>query len=1199
MLRRDEGMITITPLAGPSARMIRAEGDGAADGTPAPLTDGEASALVISSTGEAHPSSPTAADAQRELDTTDGRPSKEPAKISAYLLQIDDIRVLVDCGSTEDFLFPSDGAGPTSIAKDKAKAKGGNAKNGADVMDTDANEEEGEQEQPQPQLTELTGPLDEILERIAPTIDLLLLSHSTLSHLGLYAYARARLGLRCPVFATLPVQAMGKLTVLECTEALRAELDVEAENKRAADAAAATAAAAGDSGPSTGAGANGAGDKVPPKAGAIATAVLTAGTTAPSVLQQLEDDERARGEAKAVLERALGTDVGRKRERCIPSTAEIEEAFDAITTVRYLQPTHLVEGKLVGMSLTAYSAGHSLGGTVWKIRSPLSGTILLALEYNHNRERHLDGTALLASSGAASNAVGALAGASAGGSTGGVLDAVRRADVLVTDISRGLVTNAKRKDKDAALLSLIDRTLKAGNSLFFPVDPSARLLELLILFDQHWAYAYASTAPSTNAQANPNANPPKFPLCLVSKTGKEMLQRARTFLEWMTREGAGSPAAIAAAQAAAEEKERAERRGGQNQRRWGQQRDRAGPLEFRYLRVFASIEAMDEVIPANTPKVVLAVPPSLTHGPSRRLVQRFAERENDVIVLTHRGEPESLARWLWNQWEDRGEGLGKAGRDGWRKGRVGAEVGLEGVTYRLELLSEVPLVGDELKLYQDAHRASLEKTAQQRALQARQRRTLEADEDDSDSDSDSGSDDDGGDFGEIATAGVRGGGFAEPGSTSRKRAHAVAFGDATHDRGRGTAAMDAQHDGDGVSTTLSFDIYLKGNASRAAGGFFGTKANLGAGGEDGRSVRFRMFPFVERKRRVDAFGEVVDVGRWLNKQRAEMERQAGPQARAPETEEQIKERKMIAERERARLAPPTKFSSETVEVAFKCKLAFIDMEGLNDGKAHKLLIPQLFPRRLVLVNGDEPTRRDMLDSMRAVKGFTKEITAPTKGVTVRIGEHTHSFTVNLGDGILQALKMSRFEDYEMAHVTARVALSADSALPTLEVIGPHGVVPISEVVGSAEGGKTDADADGSKKEEAEPGPSKQQLNNHEEVGDAVVEHKPMISKAMFASMPTRTLQPTLFVGDLRLSVLKSILAREYRIPAEFAGEGMLVCGTPAVGASRGASAASGERPTVTVQKEGEGRVVLEGNVGPAYYAVRRAVFGLHAQVSDS
>ena len=56
----------------------------------------------------------------------------------------------------------------------------------------------------------------------------------------------------------------------------------------------------------------------------------------------------------------------------------------------------LTPGKCAGLILTAYSAGHSLGGTVWKLRSPTAGTIIMALDWNHNRERHLEATALLA-----------------------------------------------------------------------------------------------------------------------------------------------------------------------------------------------------------------------------------------------------------------------------------------------------------------------------------------------------------------------------------------------------------------------------------------------------------------------------------------------------------------------------------------------------------------------------------------------------------------------------------------------------------------------------------------------------------------------------------------------------------------------------------------------------------------------------------
>lgn len=54
----------------------------------------------------------------------------------------------------------------------------------------------------------------------------------------------------------------------------------------------------------------------------------------------------------------------------------------------------------------------------------------------------------------------------------------------------------------------------------------------------------------------------------------------------------------------------------------------------------------------------------------------------------------------------------------------------------------------------------------------------------------------------------------------------------------------------------SFDIYIKGHATKTST-FFKT-TDIGA-------PRYRMFPFVEKKRRFDDFGEIIDVSAWLRK----------------------------------------------------------------------------------------------------------------------------------------------------------------------------------------------------------------------------------------------------------------------------------------------------------------------------------------------
>ena len=98
----------------------------------------------------------------------------ERPKALSYLIEVDQSRILLDCGAPEDLSFEADD-------------------------------------------------LPSALERLGPTIDAVLLVHADMSHIGLYAYAYAHYGLRCPVYATLPVQAMGRLQMLETVHAWRQE----------------------------------------------------------------------------------------------------------------------------------------------------------------------------------------------------------------------------------------------------------------------------------------------------------------------------------------------------------------------------------------------------------------------------------------------------------------------------------------------------------------------------------------------------------------------------------------------------------------------------------------------------------------------------------------------------------------------------------------------------------------------------------------------------------------------------------------------------------------------------------------------------------------------------------------------------------------------------------------------------------------
>lgn len=45
--------------------------------------------------------------------------------------------------------------------------------------------------------------------------------------------------------------------------------------------------------------------------------------------------------------------------------------------------------------------------------------------------------------------------------------------------------------------------------------------------------------------------------------------------------------------------------------------------------------------------------------------------------------------------------------------------------------------------------------------------------------------------------------------------------------------------------------------------------------------------------------------------------------------------------------PPSKFITTEVDVQLACRLFFVDMEGLNDGRAVKTIVPQVNPRKMV------------------------------------------------------------------------------------------------------------------------------------------------------------------------------------------------------------------------------------------------------------
>ncbi|KAH9482749.1 Cleavage factor two protein 2 [Psilocybe cubensis] len=898
----------------------------------------------------------------------------------SYLLQIDDVKILIDCGSPDWLPEPSPFDPPENDDLHKPPAWSQYA---------------------------------EALQKHSPTVDLVLLSHGDLAHCGFYPWAYSRWGLKAPAYTTLPVQAMGKMAVLEDIEGLREEEEVN--------------------------------DKP----------------------LELSTDQEANDET--ISELPPSTPPSGKY---IATVIEVQDAFDSLNTLRYSQPTHL-QGKCQGLTITPFNAGHTLGGTIWKIRSPSSGTIIYAVNMNHMKERHLDGTVLIRQA------------------AGGIFEPLARPDLLITDAERTSVITSRRKDRDAALIDTITSTLSSRSSLLLPCDSSTRILELLVLLDQHWNYSRL-----------------RYPICLLSRTGREMLTYVRSMMEWLggtiSKEDVG------------EDGTNSRQNQNNNKRRRDEDNDEdalgAFALRFKHLEFFPNPQALLQTYSSKDPKLIIAIPASLSHGPSRHLFSDFAAVPDNVVLLTGRSEEGTLGRALFEKWND-----SQRPEDKWDKGKIGRNVMMDG-SIKLKMRRKVPLTGVELEIYQQKEQAAREKEIAHQATLARNQRMLEADEDSSDSDSD---DSDAEEEDEVRNA--LGGDSMDIDADGR--------GDDGKSRKTDRAMEGADWlDGDEGSTKqlLSYDIYLKGNVAKATSFF---KNNS-------QSQRFRMFPYVDKKRRVDEYGETIDVGMWLRKGKALEEEAESEEARDYK-------RRALAEEDakKAIREPPSKYISNEIEIQLACRLLFIDMEGLNDGRAVKTIVPQVNPRKMIIVHAPSSASDALIESCNGIRSMTKDIFAPDVGETVQIGQQTNSFSINISDELLASLKISRFEDNEIAYVRGLVVAHPTSTISTLS--------PISSLDSPVEAGKR-----------AEP-----------------------LKERILGSRARAPLPHSTMIGELKLTTLKARLTA-IGVQAELIGEGVLICGSRET---------LGE--AVAVRKVGKGKIELEGSVSEVYYTVRREIYSLHALVA--
>ncbi|KAF9357830.1 cleavage and polyadenylation specificity factor subunit 2 [Mortierella sp. AD094] len=467
--------------------------------------------------------------------------------------------------------------------------------------------------------------------------------------------------------------------------------------------------------------------------------------------------------------------------------------------------------------------------------------------------------------------------------------------------------------------------------------------------------------------------------------------------------------------------------------------------------------------------------------------------------------------------------------DEWKQGvgeleskEVGCEVQLDQVL-RLKVDRKVPLEGQELADFLAAKEARLERERADAALLERNRRTLL--EEENDSDDDEGSMDGDSNLVDIDTL---------------------------------------------LSKSGSHDVYMK-DATKFGGFFKQTQS-------------YRMFPYVERKKKIDDYGESIVVEHFLSASsgvpqegregarggaNGDVDANGDIRMRGEDTDDvnmggdkdegtEGKDKWMDPDMIHPEDNLPSKYTSEEEDVVVKCKVRYVDLEGRADESAMKMILEAVAPRKLILVHGTEEKTDSLCKTYLEMPDMTREIYTPSIGEILNVSEVTNMYKINLTDALLSSLSFSTLGEYDLAYLVGQVQIPAGSTAPVLGM-------PMVEVEGGAEKAPGDV-AD----RRDQNGMIVASTTQHQQALQLQLQQKHQQQLETLA----RKHRPV-FVGDIKLTEFKNRVLKQAGIEAEFMGEGVLVC-----------------NGVVAIRKVDEtGQILLEGSpMSNDYYQVRQLLY---------
>lgn len=309
-------------------------------------------------------------------------------------------------------------------------------------------------------------------------------------------------------------------------------------------------------------------------------------------------------------------------------------------------------------------------------------SIVYAVDWNQIRENVFSGAAWLDGSGA-------------GGAE--VIEQLRKPTALVCS-SKGAERNplvGGRKKRDDLLLDMIRTAVDKGGTVLIPTDSSARVLELAYILEHAWR----------KASLDRNSDNPlkSAKLYLASRNVGATMRYARSMLEWMD-ENVVREFEAESTNASNRQHKRVE-----SKHNPALDTDPVGkstsPFDFKHLRLLERKRQIEKITSAKAARVILASDSSLEWGFSKDIVRRIAADPSNLIILTEdygigrnsAGLKNGLGLTLWNWYQERLDGVAmETGSDGLNL----EQVHTGGRELEFKDVERVALEGNELLVYQ-------------------------------------------------------------------------------------------------------------------------------------------------------------------------------------------------------------------------------------------------------------------------------------------------------------------------------------------------------------------------------------------------------------------------------------------------------------------------------------------------------------------